>query len=103
MQTPLLLSLVKLRTRNHRLPIETGNWNRTPINERVCVNCNQLGDEYHFLLKCPMFDHERKTFIKRYYVRNTNTFKLEQLMNTTNKVELFKLSKMCKTILMRTR
>jgi len=91
-------STLKLRTRNHRLPIETGRWIRTPQNERLCLNCNKLGDEYHYLFECSIFDNERKDLIKRYfYYRNPSTLKLQQLMNTTNKHELLKLFKMFKS------
>ena len=43
------LPLIKSRTNNHRLPVETGGWENIPLNERKCQLCakNNLGDEYH--------------------------------------------------------
>lgn len=56
--TPCSLStyFTKFRTRNHRLPIETGNWNRVPRNIRFCNHCvNKIGDEFHYLFECVFF------------------------------------------------
>ena len=43
--------IIKLRTSNHYLPIETGRWNNTERHERECTLCNDkdLGDEYHYI------------------------------------------------------
>ena len=91
-QNKYLHYLVKFRTRNHRLPIETGNWNRTPLNERVCRHCrNKLGDEFHYLFECNLFEEDRKKYLKSYFYRHPNVFKLEKLINTDNKRELFNL------------
>ena len=32
--------LLKFRTTNHRLPVETGKWINMPYNDRSCVLCN---------------------------------------------------------------
>ena len=42
------------RLSSHRLCIETGRWNQptsTPINERICICCQSLEDEYHFIIE----------------------------------------------------
>ena len=95
----LLYPIIKFRTRNHRLPIETGNWNRTPVNERKCQICNKIGDEFHFLFECLIFENERKQFIKPYFYRHPNTYKLEKLFNTNNKKVFLNLCKMSNVIL----
>ena len=49
----------KLRISSHQLAAETGRYTRpiTPRHERVCKNCDKtdIGDEFHFLLKCRNF------------------------------------------------
>ena len=46
-------NLCLFRTRNHKLPIETGRWIRLDISERKCHLCYQdVGDEFHFLFSC---------------------------------------------------
>ena len=42
------ISLTRFRTNNHKLAIETGRWNKSPINERKCIFCLELEDEFHF-------------------------------------------------------
>ena len=48
-------AISKLRMPSHRLEIEAGRWvrvNRVPVNERKCILCNVMDDEYHFVLEC---------------------------------------------------
>ena len=81
----LTKSLLSFITRNHRLPIETGRWNNTVINERKCVNCDDVGDEFHYLFKCNTFTNERHKYLNRYYYNRPNTQKLRELFNNENK------------------
>lgn len=74
----LCKSLLAFLTRNHRLPIEVGRWRSIPANERLCSNCNTLGDEFHYLFLCPLFDHELKKLIKPYFYRRPNIIKLKE-------------------------
>ena len=54
----------KLRISSHHLDVETGRYTRpiTPRHMRICKNCNleEIGDEFHFLLKCPKFQQQRQ-------------------------------------------
>ena len=56
-------SLCKLRVSAHRLEIETGRWtkpNRTPLDDRICLICGVLEDEFHFMLECSIYKDLRK-------------------------------------------
>lgn len=55
--------LTKLRISAHSLLIEKGRYSRpkTPRNQRLCTNCNEVEDEQHFLLFCKKYDHLRTT------------------------------------------
>lgn len=87
----LLNYITRFRTRNHRLPIEIGNWNRTPVNERYCTTCvNKLGDEFHYLFECSLFNSLRKKYIKNYFYIRPSTFKLDKLMTTNDPKDLKK-------------
>ena len=48
------IHIIKMRTSNHHLPIETGRWNNVLRNLRKCTlwNRNKLGDECHYLFVC---------------------------------------------------
>ncbi len=77
------ISLCRFRTGNHRLPIVTGRYNRTPRENRCCTKCdeNEIGDEYHVLFVCK--DQEilrlRNQFIPMYYRNLPSHFKFVQL------------------------
>ena len=40
---------VRLRLSSHTFPIETGRWSRTKRENRLCIKCNVLGDESHYI------------------------------------------------------
>ena len=40
------------------------NRNRIPIDERKCLTCNKLEDEFHFLLECSVYNDLRNQYIK---------------------------------------
>ena len=63
----IYLPLLKLRTANHKLPVEKGRWDRTAHQDRKCNLCltNDVGDEFHYLLTCPFFENERKEHLNR--------------------------------------
>ena len=60
-------SLIRFRTGNHKLPVEVGRWKSVPLNERLCIYCNELGDEFHYLMSCKHFEAERKQCLKSYF------------------------------------
>lgn len=101
-QNSLIFNFAKFRTRNHRLPVETGGWSRqpTPLNERFCPYCrNKIGDEFHYLFECNRFENERKRYLKRYYYIRPNMFKVEQLSCMKHTPTFFKLVKFLNLII----
>ena len=52
-----IFTFCHFRLNNHKLPIEYGRWNNIPREPRICNLCNtaDLGDEFHYLLKCDYF------------------------------------------------
>ena len=66
-------AFTRLRVYSHRLAIETGRWYKPQsisINERKCLYCNFLEDEYHFILECPLYTEIRSKYIKKYIGKN---------------------------------
>ena len=94
------IPVVKFRTCNYKLPIETGRWHDVPLNERRCTLCNQndLGD-FHYSLKYGYFEVERKQLLKTYCYTRPNIIKFENLLTCNNKTVLTKLSKFMKIIM----
>ena len=92
--------LAKFRLSSHKLPIETGRYNKTPINERVCPcnnTKNEVGDEKHLLLSCSFnkelrtkLFHEISTF-HTHFTEINNDDKFIFLMKTTDTNILIKI------------
>ena len=80
-------SICKLRVSSHRLEIETGRWakpNEIPLENRLCMICNVLEDEFHFVLECSLYKDLRKNYIKRYYWQRPNMPKFIELFSSEN-------------------
>ena len=94
------VSLIKFRTGNHRLPVETGRYSNIPYAERRCQNCpKSIGDEYHFLFECNLFTAQRKRYIDRKYYVRPSMSKYLLLMQSTSTYELNNLAKMTEIIM----
>ena len=87
--------IIRYRTGNHRLPVETGRWDDIPLNVRKCKICttDDIGDEYHYLFKCDCFKSDRKLYLKPHVYVKPNISKHRELFTSTNEATLIKLSK----------
>ena len=93
--------MTKFRTSNHNLPIETGRWKNIERADRLCTlcECEDVGDEYHYLFICNYFKQSRKTYLKPYYYTRPNTLQFQQFFNTRNSLEYHNLCKFIKLIM----
>ena len=87
--------IIKLRTSNHYLPVETGRWNNTERHERKCNLCNEneLGDEYHYIFVCDNFRNERNLLLPKYYTKRHNMLKFNEILNCKNRKTLNNFSR----------
>lgn len=48
----------------HRFLIETGRWNKINNNflKSTMCDCNNTGDEFHYVLECTHFSNDKKVF-----------------------------------------
>ena len=91
--------LVKFRTRNHMLPVETGRWRRIPRENRKCHLCHlDVGDEYHYVLTCNYLSNLRRLYIDRKFVVRPNAIKFSMLLNTNSPAKLRKLCIFIKSV-----
>ena len=90
----LVLNMVRFRTSNHRLPIETGRWYDIDLDERICPLCTtgSLGDEYHYLLECPAFKTQRLKYIDKRFYRRPNMLLFRSLLTQEDTESVAKLS-----------
>lgn len=93
------LILCKFRTMNHKLPIESGRWRNLERNNRKCNLCNsEIGDEFHYILRCQSFEEERKKYIKPTLRRNPNVLSFKEIMAARNKSNLINLCRFIRII-----
>jgi hypothetical protein len=72
----------KIRVSDHSLEIESGRYKNITKEERICKNCNlnEIGDEYHFFLKCTA-NHSLRIL----YLNNNTPMWVKQIQIQTNK------------------
>ena len=82
----LSINMIRFRTANHRLPVETGRWYNISIDDRKCNLCstNSLGDEFHYLLECTFFTHQRRKYIDKRFYRRPNMMLYQSLITSKN-------------------
>ena len=75
MPADIWIPLIKFRTSNHKLPVELQSWKvlYKPREERYCSICNlgEVGDEFHYISKCPIFSEDRQKYIPSILQDNT--------------------------------
>ena len=84
--------ICKFRTSNHKLPVETGRWSNIDYEKRKCDMCktNEVGNEYHVLLKCKALLSIREKYIPEYFHKYPSLTKFETLMNKSSNRNLEK-------------
>ena len=80
------IALARFRCSSHNLLIETGRYNRTNRNERICTLCNLnvIEDEFHFLLECHAFKRLRDKYLPSYYCLYPNVHKFIALLTSSS-------------------
>lgn len=92
--------IIKFRTSNHYLPVETGRWNNILFEDRLCTLCdkNDIGDEFHYLFVCKHFHNSRVKFLHHYYYTRPSTYKFKELMSSKKISVLKNLAKFINVI-----
>ena len=86
--------IAKIRLSSHELKIETGRHNKTERKNRICDLCslNDIEDEFHFTLICPIYKDLRLKYIPRFYINKPSMYKFIELLKSSNKRILSNLS-----------
>ena len=91
----LRFHFTRLRLSAHSLRIQTGRYNTegTPRNERYCQYCdsNNLEDEHHFIVKCPLYANVRSKYLNRYIYTRPSMYKFVEFLKSKNMKEIEKL------------
>ena len=95
------INICRFRCRNTKIPVVTqGYTNRNnptiAYEDRICDLCdkNELGDEYHYILECPVFQTPRNRYISDFYKRNPSMEKFTLLLQSNSIAVLSKLAKL---------
>ena len=62
-----VIALSRFRAGSHTLEVERGRYTnpRTPLHLRLCVICQEVEDEKHFLIHCKMYEDKRKMLFNK--------------------------------------
>ena len=91
-----IFKLLRFRTTNHRLPIETGRWFNIPRNERLCNLCEEsVGDEFHYVMNCKALENDRISLVPRFFSIGPNIYKFHSLFSSQ---DVNVLNNLCKFI-----
>ena len=77
-------TLAKFRCSNHIFEIEAGRHSSIPKDQRKCKLCNCTEDEFHVIIKCPLYADLRKKYIHSKYWKVPDFNSFCNLMNTKN-------------------
>ena len=71
-------TIIKFRLGSHKLPIKTGRWKGLDRCDRVCPECQVLGDEEHYLFNCSLVRRDDLLLPEEFgnLWKNANVFKL---------------------------
>ena len=91
------IAFSRMRLSSHRLKIETGRWSRPKIPEleRLCECGNNVQNEEHAILKCPLTDHLRSAIP---LIRNDPDITIDQILNVQEDYA-FEICKLCESVL----
>ena len=88
--------MFKFRCRNLKIPVVVyGEDERNiPYDDRLCTKCtiNVIGDEYHYILQCPFFQHHRQRPLENHFYTNPNMEKFCRLFQSKNANTIRKLA-----------
>ena len=95
MPPKIWIPLVKLRASNHKLPKDIHSWNILYREKTKGLswlpNLNEVGDEYHYIMICPIFKEAREEFLSKYYFTKPSVYKYIELVNSWNHIILLYL------------
>ena len=87
--------LTKFRLSSHPLAEETGRYRVVPFSNMLCFSCkDDIEDEFHFILNCPLYETLRNTYTKPFYRNRPSVFKFVMLFTSENIKDMCKLGKL---------
>lgn len=85
------ISLTRLRLGSHHLNVERGRWNKIDYADRKCNLCNDIEDEFHFVVCCPKYIDLRKKYLPKQLYLNPRMHKFILFLNSNDILQMKKL------------
>ena len=96
------INLCKFRCRNSKIPsvVQGYAYLNIPYENRVCTFCNlnEIGDEYHYVMRCHYFQNSREKYIENVFWINPSYNKFSKLFQSKDVGVLRNLAKFIKNI-----
>ena len=96
------INLCKFRCRNTKLPVIVLGYASQSISRenRLCTICdlNEVGDEYHYIMRCCFFQNSRQKYLGRNFCINPNLHKFAKLFMSNDVSDLRNLAKFVREI-----
>jgi len=83
------IAITRLRLGSPHLNIERGRWTNTVLAQRKCTLCDNLEDEYYYVVTCVKFFDLRIKYLLKH--TNPSMNKFLNFVNSENKSQLRKL------------
>ena len=91
------INICKFRCRNTKIPVAILGYADRYIDyvDRKCTLCNleEIGDEFHYTLICPVFQQQRQIYLESQYLIDPDRDKFSELIQSQNLSTLRKLAK----------
>ena len=83
----LFYSMIRFRTANHKLPIETGRWNNTDLSERKCISAQEMTLVMSIITSytVPSLKKKDAPILTHIFYTSSNTLKFKELHRITDK------------------
>ena len=75
-------AITRLRLSSHSLNVERGRWKKIEYADRKCNVCEDIDDEYHFVVCCPRFHNLRIKYLPKSLYINPSMYKFTQYLNS---------------------
>ena len=93
----------KVRLSSHVFGVERGRWGKTRLQyeKRKCTLCNEIDDEYHCLLECPLYEKCRTDCLPiTLSVRNKRSMhEFVKFVSSQNIDECLRLGTLCTRVM----
>ena len=75
-------NITRLRLSSHVLNVERGRWKKIVYADRKCNICDDIEDEYHFVVRCTRFHNLRIKYLPKSLYTNPSMLKFTQFLNS---------------------